>query len=932
VGITHGKAKANSSQPSSTDIWISPPQCSYGSDHVKQTAFNSFPNQNCILPTHGALGSLYDQRTYATSSVSTFDETASISLENSSPRPLNKWKIFLQEYLANTSYVMPDYSKMVLLSQVIGAPELLFAIRSQLENLIQLHNEHNSLPTCFNSDNQDLFSHSVPLSNPDVPAIEEAIFDVPRTWGPPVTADVAYEQHSIDWTLSNELELFNVEAGAAAKMDPIIPESTSPPQVRETESLISAVWNLFDNRKSNACGPIKVHEKSNPSKQNRQDDQGNFQRKRNKQPSGRNKRSKKPLTQDQQDTKSLRYPCTVGCQRKFGSASDWKRHEENKYPQKLWFCTLCGDVDDASMSDLYYRKDKFLKHVRTKHAAWMNDHHSDGAERAITHCAVLLPLALAPFPSECMFCEEEFQQWDDRCTHLLAHFDNKMDIGAITTDDDDDNDDDDNDDHEDDNDNNGDNDGNEDNDENNNGDGKNDNNSRHTNGFDYRPYDSSRPYPGASQGFPGFFGGSVGGCYRNSIGRPQTEKSLSAGLALNIEVTALPGCYGIDKSQKSPRWTLPILLKEPINLKGGMGSVHKVEVQSSEVPWAFDSFSNERTHTYTISSPPRNNDAMTLRLRSDGIVDIDELINLYRASPTTPVVTSSSGTSRSSRMDWQRDTMNNELDTNIGDESYLQLWHKDEGGFSRSSHSSMHEYTQGRVVSQSMQALPQQDSTTRSKFGRRYTPLALPSRIKSPTRREECDIKSGKVCSLTTKDQHILTSVQSQTFAVKTYRGWHRRFYERELEAYSRLQHHPNVVKCFGSFLLPDPSGGHTYNLLLEYATGDMDEYFADTPPPTDSRGKTLMWTQICGIADALRTIHSGFVTRGSGSLSGWHADIKPSNILRVKGQFKLADFGFSKMVNIEAGKPITQVMDGGTLKYSRFPLTLFIPTSMLTS
>jgi hypothetical protein len=838
VDTTHGKAKANSSQPSSTDIWISPPHCSYGSDHVKQTAFNSFPNQNFIPPTHGTLGSLYDQRTYATSSVSAFDETASISHEHSFPEPINKWKIFLQEYLVNTSYVMPDYSKMVLLSQVIGAPELLFAIRSQLKNLIQLHNEFNSLPTCFNSDSQDLFSHSVPLSNPDVQAIEEAIFDVPRTWDPPVTEDVSYEQHSTNWTLSNELELFNVEAGATAKIHPIIPESTSPPQVRETESLISAVWNLFDNRKSNACGPIKVHERSNPSKQNRQDDQGNFQRKRNKQPSGRNKRSKKPLTQDQQDTKSLRYPCTVGCQRKFGSASDWKRHEENKYPQKLWFCTLCGDVDDASMSDLYYRKDKFLKHVRTKHATWINDHHSDGAERAITHCAVLSPLALAPFPSKCMFCEEEFQQWDDRCTHLLAHFDNKMDVGASTTDDDNDDDDDDDDD------NNGDKDGKEDNEEDNNGDGKNDNNSGHTNGFDYRPYDSSRPYPGASQGFPGFFGGSIGGCYRNSNGRPQTEKSLSAGLALNVEVTALPGCHGIDKSQESPRWTLPILLKEPINLKGGMGSVHKVEVQSSKVPWAFDSFSNERTDTYTISSLAHNNDAMTLRLRSDGIVGINELINSHQTSPTTPVVTSSSGT----------------------------------------------------------------------------------------TRREERDIKSGQVCSLKIKDQHILTSVQSQTFAVKTYRGLHRRFYERELEAYSRLQHHPNVAKCFGSFLLPDPSGMHTYNLLLEYATGDMDEYFAVTPPPIDSRGKMLVWTQICGIADALRTIHSGFVTRGSGSLLGWHADIKPSNILRVKDQFKLADFGFSKMVNIEAGKPITQVMDGGTIKYSKFSLTLFIRTSMLTS
>jgi serine/threonine protein kinase len=48
-----------------------------------------------------------------------------------------------------------------------------------------------------------------------------------------------------------------------------------------------------------------------------------------------------------------------------------------------------------------------------------------------------------------------------------------------------------------------------------------------------------------------------------------------------------------------------------------------------------------------------------------------------------------------------------------------------------------------------------------------------------------------------------------------------------------------------------------------------------------------------------------------------WHGDIKPDNILRVRGEFKLADFGFTKFEKDEIGKSSTFIL-GGTRTYGK--------------
>jgi serine/threonine protein kinase len=63
----------------------------------------------------------------------------------------------------------------------------------------------------------------------------------------------------------------------------------------------------------------------------------------------------------------------------------------------------------------------------------------------------------------------------------------------------------------------------------------------------------------------------------------------------------------------------------------------------------------------------------------------------------------------------------------------------------------------------------------------------------------------------------------------------------------------------------------------------------------------------------------AAFLTPGH----SWHADIKPENILRVYGEFKLADFGFAKFSDVDwAGQIPTSFIHGGTAAYGESPIT----------
>jgi DNA-directed RNA polymerase subunit M/transcription elongation factor TFIIS len=104
-----------------------------------------------------------------------------------------------------------------------------------------------------------------------------------------------------------------------------------------------------------------------------------------------------------------RFPCSLGCGRRFKSSADAFRHEEIVYPQNFWFCLACGDPNKPAEEHLFTRKDKLRKHVRGL------NHSID-----INHCKV--PNVRTLYPERCGFCSNHrHPNWKERCKHLIRH-------------------------------------------------------------------------------------------------------------------------------------------------------------------------------------------------------------------------------------------------------------------------------------------------------------------------------------------------------------------------------------------------------------------------------------------------------------------------------------------------------------------------------
>jgi serine/threonine protein kinase len=106
------------------------------------------------------------------------------------------------------------------------------------------------------------------------------------------------------------------------------------------------------------------------------------------------------------------------------------------------------------------------------------------------------------------------------------------------------------------------------------------------------------------------------------------------------------------------------------------------------------------------------------------------------------------------------------------------------------------------------------------------------------------------------------------------------------------------------------------YNLLLEFGESDLEVFFGDHLPPVLQTEVEGFWKALFEVVDAVADIHDGKTDTGGvyEEFEGLvftsqvllppqshsfrcHADIKPENIISVRGRFKLADLGFAKFV-----------------------------------
>jgi hypothetical protein len=106
------------------------------------------------------------------------------------------------------------------------------------------------------------------------------------------------------------------------------------------------------------------------------------------------------------------YHCTFSCGYRTKRTFDWRRHEETHEPQELWLCSVCS----ISTPFLVNRKDKFLKHVADKHGA-----------RDVEQVLEKSKVAFVPRAKlGCRICGERSASWDERCRHVLGHYEEEV--------------------------------------------------------------------------------------------------------------------------------------------------------------------------------------------------------------------------------------------------------------------------------------------------------------------------------------------------------------------------------------------------------------------------------------------------------------------------------------------------------------------------
>lgn len=104
------------------------------------------------------------------------------------------------------------------------------------------------------------------------------------------------------------------------------------------------------------------------------------------------------------------FQCTRKCGKRYGRKCDWKRNEEEGYPSKHWFCSLCRSRGERAKP--CYRRYHFTQHFNNIHPTLS----------AADYEAASLVETEATFPRKCGFCPKRFVNRQERIDHIADHF------------------------------------------------------------------------------------------------------------------------------------------------------------------------------------------------------------------------------------------------------------------------------------------------------------------------------------------------------------------------------------------------------------------------------------------------------------------------------------------------------------------------------
>lgn len=139
----------------------------------------------------------------------------------------------------------------------------------------------------------------------------------------------------------------------------------------------------------------------------------------------------------------------------------------------------------------------------------------------------------------------------------------------------------------------------------------------------------------------------------------------------------------------------------------------------------------------------------------------------------------------------------------------------------------------------------------------------------------------------TAQHEEMYDDVAVAILRTSTKNDWERRFAE-ELESFSKLKGHPNIVKFYGGGLgkivYSDNSQADSFYFAMEIADDTLASYLA--PGGMDVELGNRWFLTIC---QAVECAHAADIL---------HRDIKPDNILICGDVPKLADFGFVRDLN----------------------------------